>query len=466
MHYIPYKFEKEGIMDTIKENKMGTMPIIKLLFSMSGPAILSMLINALYNIVDSMFVAQVGQKALAAVSIAFPIQMLIIAVAVGTAVGLNSLISRRLGARRYDDANKAATTGIFLGFINWIPFLIFGLFFSKMFMGLFSNDEYIIVEGGKYLAIVTSMSLFVMIEINIEKISQSTGNMIFPMISLICGAVFNIILDPILIFGLLGAPKLGVTGAAIATVIAQLLGGVVGFLLLTKKITAVKIQPDRNVFNLQTVKEIYAVGLPAIIMQAVFSVMLLGINSILATFSVAAVAVMGVYGKLQSFAFMPCFGINQGALPVMGFNYGARNKKRLMQTFKTAMIMALVIMVFATAVFQIFPDKLLYLFNADNEMLTLGIRALKIISIGFIPAAVGVIAAGLFQATGHGVISMWGSLIRQLVAVLPLAFIFGKIGGVNMVWFAFPIAEVIGMTYNIVMVLVFYKRKLKHLGEE
>ncbi|MEG0918574.1 MAG: MATE family efflux transporter [Anaerovoracaceae bacterium] len=453
-------------MDTIRENKMGTMPITKLLFTMSGPAILSMLFNALYNIIDSMFVAQIGQKALAAVSIAFPIQMLIVAVAVGTAVGLNSLISRRLGARRYEDANRAATTGLFLGIINWIPFLIFGLFFAKMFMGLFSDDTYIINEGSKYLSIVTGMSLFVMVEINIEKISQSTGNMIFPMISLMVGALFNIILDPILIFGLFGMPELGVSGAAIATVIAQFLGTIVGFLLLTKKVKAIKIQPNRNVLNWVTVREIYAVGLPAIIMQAVFSVMLLGINSILATFSVAAVAVMGVYGKLQSFAFMPCFGINQGALPVMGFNYGAENKKRLMDTFKTAIIMALTIMVICTAIFQLIPEKLLYLFNAESEMLSIGIRALKIISIGFIPAAIGIIAAGLFQATGHGIISMWGSLIRQLVAVLPLAYLFGKIGGVYMVWFAFPIAEIIGMTYNIVMIIVFYKKRLKHLGEE
>ncbi|MEG2295467.1 MAG: MATE family efflux transporter, partial [Oscillospiraceae bacterium] len=277
-------------MDTIRENKMGTMPITKLLFTMSGPSILSMLFNALYNIIDSMFVAQIGQKALAAVSIAFPIQMLIVAVAVGTAVGLNSLISRRLGARRYEDANRAATTGLFLGIINWIPFLIFGLFFAKMFMGLFSDDTYIINEGSKYLSIVTGMSLFVMVEINIEKISQSTGNMIFPMISLMVGALFNIILDPILIFGLFGMPELGVSGAAIATVIAQFLGTIVGFLLLTKKVKAIKIQPNRNVLNWVTVREIYAVGLPAIIMQAVFSVMLLGINSILATFSVAAVA--------------------------------------------------------------------------------------------------------------------------------------------------------------------------------
>ncbi|MEG0291215.1 MAG: MATE family efflux transporter [Anaerovoracaceae bacterium] len=448
-----------------KENKMGTMPITKLLLTMSGPAIFSMLIQALYNIVDSIFVAQLGQSALAAVTLVFPIQMLIISVAVGTGIGINSLISRRLGAKRQEDANKAATTGLFLGIFNWIPFAIFGIFFATWFLSMFSNNPYIIKEGGDYLRIVTIGSIFVMTGINSEKIIQSTGNMILPMITIITGALVNVVLDPILIFGLLGAPKLGVAGAAVATVIAQCASMMVGVTFLLKKNLPVKVNFSNGIFNGRTIKEIYGVGGPSIIMQAIGSFMLFGINGILASFSETAVAVMGAYSKLQSFVFMPCFGVNQGSLPVMGYNYGAQNGKRLMETFKKAGIMAISIMTFGLILFQTIPVVLLSMFNANEDMIEIGTIALRAISLSFIPAAIGIVSAGLFQATGHGMISLWGSLIRQLVGILPLAILFGKIGGVSLVWWAFPLAEVFGLIYSITMIRYLFKTKLKRLGD-
>lgn len=449
-----------------KENKMGTMPIGKLLMTMSGPAILSMLINALYNIVDSIFVAQVGENALTAVSLAFPIQMLLIAMGVGTGVGINSLISRRLGARRFEEANNAASSGIKLGVLNWLLFAVFGIFGAEAFMRLFSDNAEIVSSGTDYLKIVTIFSIFSMTGLLIEKIFQSTGNMVYPMATMIVGAIVNTIVDPILIFGLLGFPKMGVAGAAIATVFAQFVSCAMGMILLLKKDLGIKIKVFSMDIHWRTVKEIYAVGAPSIIMQALGSVMLFGMNAILASFSSTAVAVLGVYGKLQSFVFMPSFGVNQGALPVMGYNYGARNKHRLMKTYKVATLAAIAIMTVGLAIFQFMPGVLLDMFNASPDMKEIGIDALKTISWCFIPAGFGIISAGLFQATGHGMMSMWGSMIRQFLGCLPLAFIFGKMFGLRMVWVAFPAAEIIGVVYYALILRYIYNKTFKNLGCE
>lgn len=450
----------------VRENKMGTMPIGKLLATMSGPAILSMLINSLYNIVDSIFVAQIGEKALTAVSIVFPIQALLVAMGVGTGVGLNSLISRRLGARRFQDADDAASCGIKLGVLNWLVFAIFGLFFSEAFMKIFSTDQTVIQYGVDYMQIITIFSVFTMTAMICEKIFQATGNMIVPMITLIVGAVTNIILDPILIFGWFGLPEMGVSGAAAATVIAQAIGCALGIFILIKKDHAVNVRVFSKDFKLRTIKDIYAVGAPSIVMQALGSVMLFGMNAILASFSGTAVAVLGVYGKLQSFVFMPAIGVNQGALPIMGYNYGAKNRERMMKCFKLAIIAAMSIMALGLLLFQFFPGLLLSMFNASDNMYTIGIDALRSISWCFIPAGFGIVAAGLFQATGHGMMSMWGSMIRQFVGILPLAFIFGKLFGLRMVWFAFPLAEIIGVAYYIIVLRYIYNKTFKNMGVE
>lgn len=428
-------------------NRMGNMPIGKLLMKMSGPAIFSMLVNALYNIVDSIFVAQLGEKALTAVTIGFPVQYLIVAMGVGTGVGINSLIARRLGAQRKKEADDAATSGIKLAFFNSLGLLIFGLFFSRMFVQLFSTDESIVSQGTVYLSIVTIFSIFAMTELLLEKIFQGTGNMIYPMIMMISGAVVNTIVDPILIFGLLGAPKLGVAGAAISTVFAQLVSMSIGIYFIKNKNIVIKVSIFRGKINWGTIKEIYAVGIPSILMQGLGSVMIFVLNMILAAYSTTAVAVLGIYGRLQMFIFMPATGVNQGALPIMGYNYGAGNRSRMMETFKKANFVTLIIMIFGMAMFHIYTDELLSIFNASDEMYEIGRVALKVVSICFIPAGFGIISAGLLQATGHGMLSMWGSVIRQLAGISPLAYIFGKIGGVTMIWAAFPIAEAIGFIY-------------------
>lgn len=446
--------EKDGR----KENKMGTMPVGRLLLSMSWPAIISMTVQALYNIVDSIFVAQVGEDGLAAVSLIFPVQFLMMSVGVGTAVGINSLISRRLGARRFEEANLAASNGFKLSFINWAFFAVFGGIFSELFMKIFSKDPGIVSAGTSYMRIVTVCSLFVMMTVTVEKIIQSTGSMKLPMIASLTGAVVNIALDPLLIFGLAGFPEMGVTGAAVATVIGQASSAAINLLVLFKGNHEVKVDP-RKQFNKVILKKIYAVGFPAILMQAIGSVMQFGMNIILAGFSTTAVAVMGVYGRLQSFVFMPVIGINQGSTPVFGYNYGARNRKRLMSAYKFALIMAFVVMGAGLIVFQTMPHMLLAMFNATDDMFDIGMQALRTVSWCFLPAAFGIVSGGVFAATGHGFISLVASLLRQMVGILPIAVLFGKIGGVMMVWWAFPAAEIIGTAYIAIMMWRLYKNE-------
>ena len=443
---------------------MGTMPVRKLLISMAWPAVLSMTINALYNVVDSIFVAQISEDALTAVSIVNPIQMLIIALSVGSGVGINSLISRRLGAGRQDEADQAASTGIRIGIINYLIFFAVGLLVTGPFVGSYAaKGTYIFDAARTYMMIVCIGSLFLNVQVVIEKILQSTGNMIAPMICGLTGAIVNIALDPILIFGLLGMPKMGVAGAAIATVSGQLCGMLVGVLIMIKGEHLVQVKIKGFKINWGVVLDIYKVGLPSIIMQSIGSLMLILYNMILVAYSTTAVAVLGIYFKIQSFVFMPVFGLNQGAMPIMGYNYGARDKKRLMDTYKEGLKLALIVMGLGLLLFQLFPGGLLKMFDASSEMLRIGVPALRIISLCFLPAAFGIISSTMFQATGHGMLSLFASLLRQLVGILPLAYILIRLGGVTLSWASFPLAEIIGLTYSAVMMRRLYKKEITNL---
>lgn len=459
--------EKQKQNKVPTHNKMGEMPVGRLILNMSWPAILSMLIQAFYNVVDSFFVSRLGEEALAALTYVNPIQFLIISFGVGTGVGINSLISRRLGAGRIEEANLAACHGYRLAFFNWGLFAIIGLFFAKPIMNLMSDNPYIIESGVIYMQIITIGCVFVMVQISTEKILQATGNMTLPMICSIVGAVTNIILDPILIFGYGPFPEMGVAGAAIATVFGQFLSMCLGQYLLFAKEHSVKVRFRGWKFDKYIVKDIYAVGAPSILMQSIGSVMQFGMNLILGSLTETAVAVMGVYGRLQSFVFMPVFGMNQGVMPIMGYNYGARNRKRLMETYKKGFLIALGIMSVGLVIFQLFPSQLLSIFNAQGSqsMYDIGIPALRAISWCFIPASFGIMTSSIFQATGHGFISLWASLIRQLVGILPLAWILAKIGGITLVWYSFPLAEILGTAFLIIMLVHIYKNEIKRLDE-
>lgn len=450
-------------MGEIRENKMGTMPVGKLIVSMSWPAILSMLIQAFYNIVDSIFVSMIGEQALAAVTYIFPVQMLLVAVGVGMGVGINSLISRRLGAQSFEEANMAASHGYRLAFFNWMGFALIGIFLSNIFMRFFSDTPYIVENGAAYMRIITIGSLFVLVEMTTEKILQATGNMLFPMICSIIGAVTNIVLDPILIFGVGPFPQMGVTGAAVATIIGQLVSMILGQYLLFKKDHQVVVKVIGFKMESRIIRDIYAVGLPAMLMQAVMCILQFGLNGILGALSETAVAVNGVYGRLQSFIFMPVFGLNQGAMPIMGYNYGARDKTRLIKAYKVGFFIAFCIMAVGLILFQTMPRQFLSMFSASEGMYEIGVPAFRIISLCFLPASFGILSSAFFQATGHGVMSLWGSLIRQLVGILPLAWILAKIGGLGLVWFAFPIAEVMGIAYCIIAVRYVYKKDIEKL---
>ena len=447
------------------ENKMGILPIRPLLLSMAWPAILSMTISALYNIVDSIFVAKLSEDALTAVSIVNPIQMLIIALSVGSGVGINSLIARRLGAHRQEEADQAASTGLRIGVFNYLVFLLIGVCFTGLFVsGYAEKGSEIYTQAVIYMQIVCIGSFFLNMQVVFEKILQSTGNMIAPMICSLTGAVINIILDPILIFGLLGAPRLEVAGAAIATITGQLFGMLVGAFIIFKGEHLVSIQVRGFKFNWEIVADIYKVGVPSIVMQSIGSMMIIFYNMILVVYSTTAVAVLGVYFKIQSFVFMPVFGLNQGAMPIMGYNYGAAKKDRLMQTYKEALKIALLVMTLGLLLFQALPKQLLLMFDASTDMLAIGIPALRIISLCFLPAAFGIITGTLFQGTGHGVYSLLCSVIRQLIGILPLAFILIRIGGVTLSWASFPLAELLGLAYSALMLQRLYKNEISKLG--
>ena len=446
------------------ENKMGTMPVRKLLMSMAWPAILSMTINAMYNVVDSIFVSRIGEDALTAVSLVNPIQMMIIAISVGSGVGINSLIARRLGAKNQEAADKAASTSIRIGLFNYLIFFVIGVFFAKPFISGYAEEGTFIFESAcQYLQIVCIGSLFLNIQVVLEKVLQSTGNMVAPMKCSLTGAIVNVILDPILIFGLFGMPQMGVAGAALATIIGQMCGMIMGVSIVLRGEHLVNIKIKGFKMDWKIVADIYKVGLPSIVMQSIASVMIIFYNMILVVYSTTAVAVLGVYFRIQSFVFMPVFGLNQGAMPILGYNYGAKNKDRLMKTYKEAFKVALIVMAAGTLLFQAIPAQLLLIFDASEEMLRIGVPSLRLISLCFIPAAFGIITGTLFQGTGHGVLSLYASVIRQLVGILPLAYLLIKIGGVTLSWLAFPLAEILGLIYSAIMLRWLYKKEISKL---
>ena len=458
-------------MSEISQNKMGVKPMFPLLMGMSLPAMFSMMIQALYNVVDSIFVARYSPDALQAVSLAYPLQMIMISFAVGTAVGVNSLIARRLGAKNYIEANTAATTGLVLAVINWLLFLVIGLTVSRPFISMFTSDGAVISEGAGYLRIVLCISFGMMISCMCEKILQSTGNMIVPMLTQTLGAVINIIFDPLLIFGVGFFPRLGVLGAAIATVFGQICSMTFILIILFVKKHEVKITFKGFKMQKIVLKNIYAVSFPAIIMQSLGSVMVSGINAIIsianitAEYAAAYINAFGIYFKLQSFIFMPVFGLSQGVSPIIGYNFGARNKKRMYAAFRLGVIVAAIIMAAGTLLFQLAPGWLLSLFEssdtanlAANALLAeVGEPMLRIISLSFMMAAVGIMFSALFQAVGKGFYSMTMSILRQLGVLLPAAYFLSKIDMVVM-WYAFPIAEVICLCIGIVFFLILRKK--------
>lgn len=453
----------ENVLEVKKENKMGTMPMTKLIFSMSLPAIFSMTIQAMYNIVDSIYIGQYSLNGLTAMSLAYPLQLLLVAVAVGTAVGVNSLVSRKLGEHNYKEANAAASHGLLTCLLSYVIFLLLGLFAVTPFMKAYSNNTEIVEYGVEYLTVVLCFSLFSIIQVMIEKTLQATGNMIFPMLFQLTGAVVNIILDPIFIFGFGFVPEMGVLGAAIATVLGQFFGMLFAIIVLFCKKHEVKISYKNFKLNLNTLKNIYSVGFPSIIMQSIGSVMIIGLNAILAS-SEASVTVLGIYYKLQSFVFMPCFGLNQGVMPIIGYNYGARNKTRMYSALKRGIFIAIAIMSIGTLLMWIIPDILISMFGGTRDIMNIGIPALKIISLCFIPAAVGILFTTLFQAVGKGIKSLLMSFCRQLVILLPVAYILSVIFDLTAVWFAFPIAEVFSLTLAIIFFINLVKGDFKRLG--
>lgn len=434
---------KESFMS---ENKMGTMPVQKLLLKMSLPAIASMLLQALYNVVDSVFVSRLGEDALAAVTLVNPMQLLLISVGIGTGVGLNSLISRRLGEKRFQEANSAATHGVLLVLFNSLVFFLVGFFTSRPFYQWYSDDPGLVNMAVTYGRLVLCMSVFLFVQTTFEKILQGTGNMIMPMISNMTGCITNIVLDPILIFGLFGAPRLGVAGAAAATVIGQAVGAFTVTFYVVKHKMDVSISFRSFCFSWKTIRDIYAVALPGMIMQAIPSFVAIILNQILIAFSVTAVSVMGVYFRLQSFAFMPVFGVTQGSMPIMGYNFGARNRLRLMHALKLTIKACVAIMVTAVIVFQLFPEQLLALFDASDNMLKMGVTAMRLLSLCFVPAAVAISFATLFQALGHGIYSLLMTMTRQVFVILPAAYFLSRAIGVTGVWASYPIAEIFGFT--------------------
>ena len=448
-----------------KENKMGVMPVNKLLMNMSLPMMISMLVQALYNVVDSIFVSRIDENALTAVSMAFPIQSLMIALGAGTGVGVNALLSRSLGEKDYDRVNKAAGNGIFLAGINYLVFLLVGILVTTPFYLSQTKDAQILSYGQQYLTIICCCSFGMYGQFIFERLLQSTGRTFYTMITQSIGAIINIILDPIFIFGYFGVPKMGVAGAAIATVIGQIVAGTIALVINIKKNDEIQLRLKGFRPDGKTIARIYEVGIPSIIMQAIGSVMTYGMNRILIAFSSTAVAVFGVYFKLQSFIFMPVFGLNNGLVPIIAYNYGAGKKDRLIKTLKLSIIYAVGLMLLGVIIFQLFPAPLFALFDASETMLAIGIPALRIISLSFIFAGFCIVCGSLFQALGNGVYSMVVSIARQLLVLLPVAYLLSLSGKVEAVWWAFPIAEIVSLSLTVFFMFRINRKVISRIGE-
>ncbi len=443
-----------------QENKMGVLPVNKLLVSMSVPIMLSMLVQALYNIVDSVFVSRLSENALNAVGLAFPVQNLMIAVATGTGVGINALLSKSLGEKKFERANLTASNGVFLGVCSAAVFALLGALFSRTFF-LVQTDLAEIVDGGAaYIQVCTVCSFGLFIAISIERLLQATGRTVYSMITQMVGAVINIIFDPIFIFGL----GMGVVGAAWATVLGQVAGAALGVWFNARRNPEITLSFRRFRPSGDIIRRIYSVGIPSIIMASIGSVMTFGLNKILIGFTTTATAVLGVYFKLQSFVFMPIFGLNNGMVPIVAYNFGARKPERMVKTVKLSVLYAVGIMVLGFAAFQLLPGPLLSIFEASDYMLSIGETALGVISFHFLLAGFSIVASSTFQALGHGVLSLVISLVRQLVVLLPAAWLLSLSGRLELVWWAFPLAELFSAALCAVFLRYVYRKEIVPLG--
>lgn len=445
-----------------RENKMGTMPINKLIISVSAPIMISMLVQSLYNLVDSIFVSKVGEMAITSVALALPLQQLMMAVGIGSAVGVNSYVSRSLGAKKFNESNKAANNGIFIAFMSFVIFFLIGLFFSKNIIEIQTGDTEIVSTGPIYLKICCMGSLGIFMHLMFERLLQSTGKTMYTMIAQCVGAILNIILDPILIFGLLGLPKMGLTGAAVATVISQWIGGITVIIFCLKYNKEIKISFSLMSPDLKIIKNIYKVGAPSIVMISIASITVFCYNKILASFSTTAIALLGVYFRLQNFIYMPVIGLNNGIIAIVAYNYGAKKFERMKEAIFTAFSYSLVLMTLGMLMMLIIPKELLSLFSASEYMASMGKVCFRVFSLSFIFAGISIICAGVFQAVGKGVLSMGISIARQIFILIPLTYLFSLTGDINMVWWSMPIAEAIA----IILSIYFMRRFLNNLDSE
>ena len=451
---------------TAQENKMGVMPVRRLLITMALPMMISMLVQALYNVVDSIFVAQISESALTAVSLVFPFQNLMISIGVGTAVGVNALLSRSLGEKNFALADQTAENGVFLSLLSYLAVLVLSLTLAQPFMAIQIDDPEIISYGVSYLRLVGGLSVGMFAAIMLERLLQSTGRTFYTMITQGLGAVINIVLDPLMIFGIGPFPEMGVAGAALATVIGQCVGAVLALYYNIRHNP--EIHPRLRGFrpNGAVIRRIYAVGVPSILLSSIGSVMTFGMNQILTSFTSTATAVFGIYFKVQSFAFMPIFGLNNGMVPIVSYNLGAQKKKRLVGTVKFAFLLALCIMIAGFLVFQLLPAPILRLFDASDIMLSIGVPALRIISISFLLASGSIISISTLQALGKGVQSMTISFTRQLIVLLPVAWLLSLRGTLESIWWAFPIAEVVTLALSVFLLARAYRTLVKPMPDE
>lgn len=438
---------------------MGVLPVNKLLVTMSVPIMLSMLVQALYNVVDSIFVSRISENALNAVGLAFPVQNLMIAVATGTGVGINALLSKSLGEKRFERANLTAANGLFLGVCSAAVFAVLGALFSRTFFLVQTDVEEIVEGGAAYIQVCTVCSFGIFLSISVERLLQATGKTIYSMFMQMTGAITNIIFDPIFIFVF----DMGVVGAAWATVLGQVVGACLGLYFNKTKNTEINVTFKGFRPNGSIIRRIYSVGVPSIIMASIGSVMTFGMNKILIGFTTTATAVFGVYFKLQSFVFMPVFGLNNGLVPIVAYNFGARKPERMVKTVKLGVVYATAIMAAGVAVFQTVPNVLLGLFDASDYMLEIGIPALRIICLSFLLAGFGIVSSSFFQALGHGVLSLVISLVRQLIVLLPAAWLLSLSGELGLVWWAFPIAEVFSVMFSILFLVYVYRKEVRPL---
>lgn len=444
-----------------RENKMGTLPVNRLLIEMSVPMMISMLVQACYNIVDSIFVAKIDEYALTAVSLVFPVQSLAIAVAAGTGVGVNALLSKRLGEKRFEEADQTANTAIVIAGLEYLIFLVIGAFFSETFFVVQTDIPEIIAYGKSYMSICMMFSMGMFGQFCFERLLQATGKTVYSMITQMTGAVINLILDPVLIFGLIGFPKLGIAGAAIATVTGQIIAMFVALYLNLHVNKELHFSWKKLRLKKEVLKPVFIVGVPSILMQSIGSVMVFLMNKILMGFTSTATAVFGVYFKLQSFIFMPVFGLNNGLIPIVAYNYGAGHKDRIKKTMKLGMIYAVTIMLIGLIVAELIPGTLLKMFNASDKLLEIGIPAIRIICSHFVIAGFSIVASGVFQGLGKSVYSLIVSVTRQLVVLIPVAFLLSLTGILDLVWLSFPIAELV----SLMITLICLRRVMRHLDE-